>query len=130
MCSVNATSALLLKICSVYHRKPWFCNASAIQNCTALLWPLHLLCSLPTSLVLTPQLCPVPCSCPAVPFFQLCQSPFLSISTVLLNFKLLIFTKLIHCNGSVSFVIFHRKYPADTKQKIYMASVCLEVETQ
>lgn len=105
----------------------------AIQNCTVLPLPLHLLCSLPTSLALALQLCPAPCSCPAdpaVPFFQLCQNPLLSIATILCNYKFLIFAKVIHCSGHASCAIFHKKYPADTEQKLPMLNICLEAETQ
>lgn len=133
VCSVSATSALLLDMCLVYHHEPQFRNASATQNCTALQLPLLLPCSLPTSLALAAQVCSVPCSClaaPAMPFFQLCQSPFLSIAIILFNCKFLIFTKLMHCSSPVSCVIPHKKYPADTEQKIPMSSVGLEAETQ
>lgn len=128
VCFVNTTSALLLEMCSVYHCAPWFHNATAIQNCSALLLPLHLPCSLPASLALVPQSYPVPCSCPtapAMPFFQLCQSPFLSIAVILFNCKFLIFTKLMHCSCPVSCAIFHKKHPADTEKKPQTYVKCL-----
>lgn len=132
VCSVNTASALLLEMYLVYHCEPWFRNTGAIKNCTALLLPSDLPCSLPTSLVLAPQLYST-CSCPtvpAMPFLQLCQIPFLSIAIMLFNCKFLIFTKLTHHIDPVFCGIFHKKYLSDTKQKILMSSLCLEIETQ
>lgn len=86
MCSVNATSALRLEMCSVYRREPWFRSAGAIQKYTALLLPLHQPYSLPTSLALAPcsalRLAPAPqpLLCPSS---SSAKAPFLSSALIL-----------------------------------------------
>lgn len=137
----KAMCALLTQPVLCFWRCIWYITVShgfaipvpsSIYRCTALLLPSDLPCSLPTSLVLAPQLYST-CSCPtvpAMPFLQLCQIPFLSIAIMLFNCKFLIFTKLTHHIDPVFCGIFHKKYLSDTKQKILMSSLCLEIETQ